>query len=201
MENSFDKNGLSVEKSLEIISEAINNSQRDFQRRAGTAMTIWGAAVMLASGIVMLGIALTGNPMWNIAWFLIPVIGWPLDKLSTKHIGHSSGSGENFISKTMGIVWIIYGVFAVATSIMAFFIPIPIIGIIILLLGMGGAITGALAKNRLITVLGIISGIAGLPCAYLLDSPVYTPLLLTAAALMNLVIPGLIFNRQNRKLQ
>ena len=76
MENNFDKNGLSVEKSLEIISEAINNSRQDFQRRGGTAMLIWGTTVILVSGIVLLGLTLSdNNHLWNLAWFLIPFIG------------------------------------------------------------------------------------------------------------------------------
>ena len=82
MENNFDKNGLSVEKSLEIISEAINNSQRDFQRRGGTAMLIWGTTVILVSGIVLLGLTLSdNNHLWNLAWFLIPFIGWFVNHL------------------------------------------------------------------------------------------------------------------------
>ena len=95
MENNFDKNGLSVEKSLEIISEAINNSQRDFQRRGGTAMLIWGTTVILVSGIVLLGLTLSdNNHLWNLAWFLIPFIGWPLNQLVFKRI-ESKGKGEN----------------------------------------------------------------------------------------------------------
>ena len=139
MENNFDKNGLSVEKSLEIISEAINNSQRDFQRRGGTAMLIWGTTVILVSGIVLLGLTLSdNNHLWNLAWFLIPFIGWPLNQLVFKRI-ESKGKGENFVSRSVGIVWGIFGILAIAVGIMAFFIPIPTNGVIILLLGMAGA--------------------------------------------------------------
>ena len=164
MENNFDKNGLSVEKSLEIISEAINNSQRDFQRRGGTAMLIWGTTVILVSGII-----------------------------------ESKGKGENFVSRSVGIVWGIFGILAIAVGIMAFFIPIPTNGVIILLLGMAGAVTGVLCSSWTVFILSIICGIAGLPCDYFLNVP--TPLIMAFAALMTLVIPGLIFNRQNRKLQ
>ena len=171
MENNFDKNGLSVEKSLEIISEAINNSRQDFQRRGGTAMLIWGTTVILVSGIVLLGLTLSdNNHLWNLAWFLIPFIGWG-----------------------------IFGILAIAVGIMAFFIPIPTNGVIILLLGMAGAVTGVLCSSWTVFILSIICGIAGLPCDYFLDIP--TPLIMAVAALMTLVIPGLIFNRQNRKLQ
>ena len=122
MENNFDKNGLSVEKSLEIISEAINNSQRDFQRRGGTAMLIWGTTVILVSGIVLLGLTLSdNNHLWNLAWFLIPFIGFFLNQLVFKRI-ESKGKGENFVSKSVGIVWGIFGILAIAVGIMAFFI-------------------------------------------------------------------------------
>ena len=99
----------------------------------------------------------------------------------------------------MGIVWGIFGILAIAVGIMAFFIPIPTNGVIILLLGMAGAVTGVLCSSWTVFILSIICGIAGLPCDYFLNVP--TPLIMAFAALMTLVIPGLIFNRQNRKLQ
>ena len=178
MENNFDKNGLSVEKSLEIISEAINNSRQDFQRRGGTAMLIWGTTVILVSGIVLLGLTLSDNNHLCI---------------------ESKGKGENFVSRSVGIVWGIFGILAIAVGIMAFFIPIPTNGVIILLLGMAGAVTGVLCSSWTVFILSIICGIAGLPCDYFLNIP--TPLIMAIAALMTLVIPGLIFNRQTSKLQ
>ena len=111
----------------------------------------------------------------------------------------SKGKGENFVSKSVGIVWGIFGILAIAVGIMAFFIPIPTNGVIILLLGMAGAVTGVLCSSWTVFILSIICGIAGLPCDYFLNIP--TPLIMAFAALMTLVIPGLIFNRQNRKLQ
>ena len=44
--NNNNQNGLSVEKSREIISQAIRDSRSDFQRRGGTAMLIWGTTVI-----------------------------------------------------------------------------------------------------------------------------------------------------------
>ena len=170
MENNNNQNGLSVEKSLEIISEAINNSQRDFQRRGGTAMLIWGTTVILVSGIVLLGLTLSdNNHLWSLAWFLIPFIGWPLNQLVFKRI-ESKGKGENFVSRSVGIVWGIFGILAIA-----------------------------LCSSWTVFILSIICGIAGLPCDYFLNIP--TPLIMAIAALMTLVIPGLIFNRQTSKLQ
>ena len=150
MENNFDQNGLSVEKSLEIISEAINNSRQDFQRRGGTAMLIWGTTVILVSGIVLLGLTLSdNNHLWNLAWFLIPFIGWPLNQLVFKRI-ESKGKGENFVSRSVGIVWGIFGILAIAVGIMAFFIPIPTNGVIILLLGMAGYLRNSGTALRLL---------------------------------------------------
>ena len=197
--NNNNQNGLSVEKSLEIISQAIRDSRSDFQRRGGTAMLIWGTTVILVSGIVLLGLTLSdNNHLWNLAWFLIPFIGWFVNHLVFKRI-ESKGKGENFVSKSVGIVWGIFGILAIAVGIMAFFIPIPTNGVIILLLGMAGAVTGVLCSSWTVFILSIICGIAGLPCDYFLNIP--TPLIMAFAALMTLVIPGLIFNRLNRKLQ
>ena len=96
MENNNNQNGLSVEKSLEIISEAINNSQRDFQRRGGTAMLIWGTTVILVSGIVLLGLTLSdNNHLWNLAWFLIPFIGEFRIQVRGHRMGHIRNPGNS----------------------------------------------------------------------------------------------------------
>lgn len=198
--NNNNQNGLSVEKSLEIISQAIRDSRSDFQRRGGTAMLIWGTVLLLVSGIVMLGLALTDNRLWHIAWFLIPVLGWPLDRLASRNY-ERRGHGENLISKTVGQVWCTFGIFAVATGILAFLIPLQTTAIIVLLLGMAGAITGWLSQSWTIFLLGIISGLGGLLCSYWLNDPTYIPLIMAMASLLDLIIPGLIFNRRTRKQQ
>ena len=196
MEN--EKNGMTVEKSLEIISQAIEGSQREFQRRSGKIMALWGAVMLLAAGVVMLGLSLSGNRLWHLAWFAIPFIGWPLHCIVSRSDA-KAGNGENFISKAVGIVWGVFGIFAVATGIMAFFFPLQATGIIVLLLGMGGAISGALTGSWVIFVLGVISGLIGIPMNYLVESPVYVPLVMALAAMLDLIIPGLIFMGKVRK--
>ena len=193
-----EKNGMTVEKSLEIISQAIDNSQRDFQGRSGKIMALWGAVLLLVAGVVMLGLALSGNRLWHLAWFAIPFIGWPLHSMVVRK-DSKAGEGENFISKAVGIVWGVFGIFAVATGIMSYFFPLPTTGIIVLLLGMGGAISGALTGSWVIFVLGVISGLIGIPMNYMMESPVYVPLVMALAAMLDLIIPGLIFMGKVRK--
>ena len=99
--------GLTPEKSLQIINEAIEKSRKDFEKNAGSPMIIWGSVVFIFSIAVWVMLTLTGNLNWNFLWFGIPVIGFPLTSILLK--GKCKEGGESFISKTLGQIWAAYG--------------------------------------------------------------------------------------------
>lgn len=67
---------LSAERSLKIISEAIEQSRTDIMRNAGMPMIFWGILTCITSVAVCYLWQTTDNPSWNALWFLMAVIGW-----------------------------------------------------------------------------------------------------------------------------
>lgn len=192
---------LSPEKSLEIISSALSRARTEFSKNAGAPMIIWGASVLLVSGLVMLTLNLTGNLNWHFLWFGIPVIGTPLMLLLKRNEERRYGRAVNPISSAIGSVWLFFGIFSVVYAILGFFFRIPsITPTIVLLLGLATSITGGITKTWSISLLGIIAGIGGMVLYYSgwlewTGNIMGAPILMAIMSILLLIIPGLIYNR------
>lgn len=192
----MEANDMTPEKSLQLISEAISKSRRDFEKNSGTPMIIWGITLMVFSLIIWLILRTTGNPLWNLLWFGIPAIGCPATRILTK--GPKVNGAKNFINATIGQIWIGYGIFAVATALTLVFTMPQLTGPVnIAMLGYGSFMTGMLLKNRYITAGGIITGIGGVAALAILKTYDAT-LMFTLASLTSLIIPGIMMNINNK---
>lgn len=187
---------MTPEQSLQIISDAINRSRKDFERNSGTPMILWGTVVLAVSIAIWLVLRTTSNPVWNFLWFSVPVLGWAAGRLFIKD-SRNKGA-KNFINETIGQIWIGYGIFATTIAlILAFIAPQQIGAIILALLGYGTFMTGRTLKNIYITIAGIITGIGGAAILYLLKTYDAT-LIFTATALISLIIPGIMMNHRTK---
>lgn len=189
-------NEMTPEQSLQIISDAITKSRRDFEKNSGTPMITWGVIVLVFSFIVWIPLRMTGNPLWNFLWFAIPVVGVIVSLFKSKRT--EIQGARNFINETKGQVWIGYGIFATVTALVLAFVAPQHIGTIIMsLLGYGTFMTGRLLKNAYITAGGMITGIGGTALLLLLET--YDAILIFAgAALLCLILPGIMMNRKSR---
>ena len=185
---------MTPEKSLQIISEAIAKSRRDFEKNAGTPLVTWGVIVLLFSILVWFILQETSNMNWNLLWFGIPVVGWPLSMLLSK--GKQRESNTTFISKTLGQIWVAYGIFATVLSAAFTFIEPSLIGFMTaVLLGFAATMTGIILKNNYITAGGLITGIGCTIALFFVESLDAT-LLFGVAAILNLIIPGYMMNKK-----
>lgn len=200
-----DRNGLSPEKSLEIISSALTKARIEFSRDAGAPLLIWGASVLLISGLVMLALHLTGNLNWHFLWFGIPVIGTPLMLVYNRNNEKKHGKATNPVASAIIAVWSIFGIFSVLYALCSFFFDIPNpTPIIILMLGMATSITGGITKTWSICILGIIAALGGIIICYTewmtQATGILSPAIMMAImSILLLVIPGLIYNRIGNK--
>lgn len=190
----METNEMTPVKSLQIINEAIEKSRRDFEQDAGTPMIVWGAVVLVFSLAVCIMWKLTGNLSWNFLWFGIPILGWPLSAFILK--GKRRNGGKSFISRTMGQIWISYGIFAtVLCTVFALMAPQFTGYITAALLGFAATMTGFILKNNFITIGGFITGI-GCTIALFFTSIEFTPLFFTVASILNLIVPGIMMNKK-----
>ena len=204
----MESNELNPEKSLQIISEAVRRSRREFEKNAGTPLIIWGMSILLLSLVVWFVWKSTNNPAWNFLWFstiIMWIIFSIIDKKKEKKV-----MTKNFLEEIIGYVWISYGIFAIGISAVSciifninsnleiYFSSAFLVLIIGILLGFSAMITGLLVKNLWIVIAGIINGL-GTPIAFCFLDGADMTLLISIASLITLLIPGIILNLQSRK--
>lgn len=105
---------LSAERSLKIISEAIEQSRTDIMRNAGMPMIFWGILTCITSVAVCYLWQTTDNPSWNALWFLMAVIGWSVTAAKSRK---DKKRPTNFFSRVLKISWISFGLFALIAAV------------------------------------------------------------------------------------
>lgn len=192
-------NDLTPEKSLQLISGMIAKSRKDFEKDSGTPMNIWGLTVTAVAIAIWILLKETGNGTWNLLWFAIPAIGYPVSYLM---IGRKKESrAKNFLNESIGHIWKIFGITSMllaAVAVLFFNEMLPVLtAMTILILGTSTALTGMLLKNYYIASGGMIVAIAGTVLAIILPR-IAGPLILAGAAIVSLIIPGIILNIKSK---
>lgn len=185
---------LNEKESLELIAQMIRNTQQRLEKSNGLPFLIWGYVSVLASVAVWYFFSTTGNPQWNFLWLAIPIIGYPMMMLALKK---EKNLPTTYIDKVISYVWIAFGVAGLVVPISTIFFPLPILFIVVLLMGIGTAITGMIIKFKPIA----IAGFAGILLSFLcLIVKGYEVILVFAAIfLVMMVIPGHILYWKGRK--
>lgn len=192
-------NEFTPEKSLQLISDVIEKSRRDFEKNSGTPMILWGGIVLAVSVVIWLLLYRTGNGAWNYLWFVIPVAGWPVSYFL---IGRKEEKrAKNFLNEAIGQVWLLFGAVSTLLAVLVCFVfpdlrPLLTL-MIILILGFSTALTGMLLKNHVITAAGAVVAVAGSILAVLLP-PLSWPLLLGGSSFAALVLPGIMLNLKRK---
>jgi hypothetical protein len=190
----METNNMTPEKSLQIISEVIAKSRRDFEKNAGSPLVTWGYIVLVFSVLIWFTLKETNNANWNFLWFGIPVVGWLLSLIRSK--SKKKETTTTFISNMLGNIWIVYGIFATLLATAFAFIKPEFSGYITaVLLGFAATMTGIVLKNKYITAGGLITGI-GCTIAIFFVERWDVALLFGVAAILNLIIPGYVMNKK-----
>ena len=160
---------MTAQESLKLISETLNNSRRSILRNNSKGFILWGVLLTVMSLVVYFAWHATGNAIWNLLWFAMPAIGYPLSMLLYKK--KDSTVPQSFVGKLLGQVWGVFGVFSLVFSALAVFVvPMPITFTIVLLLGLAESISGVILKNWPIIIGGFILGVGGAVAATLLKT-------------------------------
>ena len=159
---------MTASESLVLIAETMNKSRKAILRSGAKHFVLWGA-LLTAMSLLIYGLwHKTGNPVWNLLWFAMPVIGYTLAAFLDRK---EPAVPKNEISRLLGPIWAAFGVFSVSLSAIAVFaVPMNISLIIVILLGLAECISGIVLKNWPIIIAGAILGIGGAVAAVLLKS-------------------------------
>ena len=183
---------MTAQQSLGIITEMMNNSRRSILQNSGKHFILWGILLTVTSLVIYELWHVTGSPIWNCAWFVMPALGFPIVRiLDRKH----SDVPQNEINKQLGLIWLTYCIFAVIISVIAMLaVPMNISLVIAVLLGFAECISGFLLKNWTITIGGLILGIGGAVATSLIYNE--AQLLIFTLGGIILVVTGLIIKFQ-----
>lgn len=199
------ENTLDPRRSLELIADMVANSRRRLERHIGTPLLAWGIVITAVTVAVWGALTATGNPLWNLLWFAIPLIGWPLDRLTRRRLDTEPAARTWFDGMLSGI-WTLFGGVAIGLGCIAVALPLlhitslplPIVQLLILLLGFANGATGILLHNRAMLAIGILTAVSGTAFAFSIAG--YDVLLLFAGiAALNVIVPGWLLNRRARK--
>ena len=183
---------LTAQESLRVITETLNSNRRALLLNGAKFFILWGAILTVFSLVIYALWHCTGKPVWNMLWFAMPIVGYPLAAILRKH---DTVVPKNILGTLIGQTWALYGVFAIVISAIAvFFVPMHITLIIVVLMGFAEAVSGLLLKNWPIIVAGILLGIGGAVAAMLLKTEAQL-LLFTFGGIL-LMVTGAIVNRQ-----
>jgi len=185
---------LNEKESLELISQMIRNSRLKFEDGNGIPFLIWGYTTFFVSLLVFFLVNSTGNYHYHWFWFLIPVIGslgmYITRKRVTKH-------AMNFVDRVIGNIWMVTGIAAFLISFSAFIVRIPILSLMILLMGMGTAMTGLVIKFKPV----IISGFIGMASCFIPFVMKGNEQIIVFGVIyfVMMVIPGHILNSKSKR--
>lgn len=192
MENNIENKEMTAQQSLGIITEMLNNSRRSILQNSAKHFILWGVLLTVTSFVIYELWHISGSPIWNCAWFVMPALGFPIVRiLDKKH----SEVPQNEINKQLGLIWLTYCIFALTISVIAMLaVPMNISLVIAVLLGFAECISGFLLKNQVITIGGFILGIGGAIASSMIHNEAQL-LIFTLGGIL-LVVTGLIIKHQ-----
>ncbi len=206
-----DNKNMSAERSLEIIRESIERSQRTITKNSALPMVWWGVCVVIFSLLIAYLWKNYGGPAWNMLWAVMWLVGYVGNRIMDKR---QETIPTTFVGKTIGHVWGTFGIFCggmgillglIGCGILPWELILPkvyvmgcITSIISLCFGMGTTITGLIIRNRIIQVCGLLAGFGGFFCA--LHIPGHQQLYVMAGVgVIGLIVPGLLIHLQNKE--
>lgn len=183
---------LEAAESLALIGRMIENTRSRMVRNSGRPLLAWGYATVLTTLIVWGAVAYFQDGRWNYLWILLPLLGWLLMWITREK--KPAGEVHTFVDRVIGNIWMVMGLSAWFVSMISLFSPIrlPILFIILLIMGMGTAVTGLIIRFTPATI-GGAAAIVIAPFAIIVGNA-WQPLLFIIGFVVMMIIPGHILN-------
>ena len=183
---------LNAAENIALVGRMIDNTRSRMVRNAGRPFLIWGYATVVTTLAVWAAYALFPGRNWYYLWLLLPVFGTALSLLTMPKA--DGGRVYTFIDRVIGQVWLVMGLTAWFVSLLSVFgdMPVPILFVILLMMGMGTAITGLVIRF----VPAAVGGGAAIILApvSLAATGYWVPALFIAGFVAMMIVPGHILN-------
>lgn len=163
---------LTAERSLEIITEQIEQSRRTATKTTGKALYVAGNCTILIAAVIAIVNRVSGTPLGHLLWLVSPVVYWlALRNVLKSHQHEPASLVGSLVAKT----WWTYAIFVLVFFVIAilwntlggrmlapdviFGNQIHVAPTIMLLMGMSVAMTGHILKQCWLVVFGIVAGL------------------------------------------
>ncbi len=169
-----EKNTMTAERSLEIITEQIERSRQVVAKDTGRSLYVSGLCTMGMAILIGILIYLTSNMAWYLLYVLLPVVIFAADYYAKRGRPKAPVS---FIGTIVDKTWLTFGIFVLAyfvfgilyNMLMSHFeqpdvysrLAIRPLRVVLLLMGMTITINGYTLKSRWMVWGGIVGGIGG----------------------------------------
>ncbi len=187
---------LTARQSIDLIARTINNTRQHIERGVYKPFLIWGYLTIIISLTVWALFEHTGSMdvMW--LWFALPAAGWAL-MLTVGGGSHDHGYVRTGIDRAISHVWAVLGTACLLASVSSFFIVLPILFIVILLMASGTAITGLIIRSRILSAAGFVGLM--LSVSFFFVQGIDQCLVFAAIFLFTMVVPGHMLRRREIK--
>lgn len=185
------------QQNLSLIFRMIDETRERVIHRMGTPFLVMGYTTVLSSLAVWYAFLRTGDYRWQLLWLAIPVAGllyWWCDRRKGER------RVKSYVDRIVGYIWITFGIVGFLQSMLAIATRLPILYLMVLLMGLGTALTGLIVRFRAYTLAGLFSAIVLAPLCLLVEG-MDAALVFAAAFVVMMVIPGHLFNYQSNRLK
>lgn len=166
-----EKQNLTAERSLEIITEQIARNRKAVSQVVGEHLVVAGIATMAMAVVVALINWACGSQMGHLLWFVLPLIIW---LLSRRIRNNYDLQPNDLIGSLVSKTWNTFAVFTLGFFALALIcniftsmvdvdpssrMYIRVGAVVMLLMGVAVTITGHILKSKALVWFGIISGL------------------------------------------
>ena len=102
-----DNKNMTAERSLEIIRESIERSQKDVTRSTARSMLISGLATIVMSALIGIICVCTKSGTAHLLWFLMPIVIWIGLRLQYRN---SVPAPKSYVGMLVGKVWKVFAI-------------------------------------------------------------------------------------------
>lgn len=201
---------ITEQKSLELISQMIQQTRKDSAIGSGDIFLVWGYLCTLISLVVYAMSYIRHEGGWGWLYMAIPVAGFITAGIVARWLKRKYNTPSTYASSSISKVWGCLSMVFVIYAIRCFLYweePQGWTGMFqlgLLLPGIGTYCTGVILKEKWVQWCGVMGATFG--CAFLHDiccNGVYIelkwPLLMAISMITSLVIPGHILNHKAKK--
>lgn len=192
----MEQNQLTARQSIDLIARTINNTRRHIEQGVYKHFLIWGYLTTVISLTIWALARSTGDMAVMWLWFALPVTGGGL-VLLTCRTPRESGYVRTDIDRAISHVWLVLSMACLVASVSSYFIGLPILFIVILLMFSGTAITGLIIRSRILSTAGF-TGLA-LSVQLFFVHGIDQCLVFAAIFLLAMVVPGHMLRHRANK--